>query len=682
MLRLRKILLCDYLYYSLLILIITISLIRLTIPKASHYNETQTTIEGTIINYVKNNSTITMTIKAKEKLIVYYYLNNKENINLKLGDKIKITGEFNKPKSSTTKNLFNYQKYLYNKDIFYTVTATNIELISESKNPYYIIKNYLIKKTSSNAYLKAFLLGDKSNVDANVLTSYQENGISHLFAISGMHITLLSSIILKLLKHQKEERRYLYTSILLIIYLSLIGLSPSALRGVLFFILFSINKVYYFYIKPHNIFILVLFITLSINPYFIFDVGFQYSFLISLTLILKSKNITGNYLQQILKVSIYSFLVSLPISLYNYHQINILSILYNLFFVPLVSMLIFPLTLLVIILKPLLPIYSFLIIILEKTSLFLNDISIGKLIFKRLPIIVYIIYLVLIILLLQDHNKQLKKISFLIFSIILGIHYLLPTITNDTYITMIDVGQGDSILIHSQGESILIDTGGKLTYNNEQETSKIVKNITIPLLKILGIKKISHLILTHGDADHMGEANYLVDNFKVENIIINSGEINYLEKELIKKRKDVTKAYEGLQISCGDFELIQLNEEYQDENTSSQIYYATNGNINILLTGDASIESELNLIKKYDLPEIDILKVGHHGSKTSSSKKFINTIKPKYSLISCGKDNKFNHPNSSVLDTLKDGKIYRTDKNGSVTFQIKNNKLEIETCIP
>lgn len=178
----------------------------------------------------------------------------------------------------------------------------------------------------------------------------------------------------------------------------------------------------------------------------------------------------------------------------------------------------------------------------------------------------------------------------------------------------------------------------------------------------------------------MGEAKYLIENFKVENIIINSGKTNYLEEELINIRKDIIKGNEGLQISCGDFELIQLNEEYQDENTSSQIYYVTNGNINILLTGDASIESELNLLNKYDLPEIDILKVGHHGSKTSSSTKFIDYIKPKYSLISCGKDNKFNHPNSSVLDTLKDSKIYRTDEDGSIMFEINKDKLKIEIC--
>ena len=254
-------------------------------------------------------------------------------------------------------------------------------------------------------------------------------------------------------------------------------------------------------------------------------------------------------------------------------------------------------------------------------------------------------------------------------------------IIKTTYIKIIDIGQGDSILIHSNNESILIDTGGKSNYSKEKN-STIAKNITIPLLKSLGIKKIKTLILTHGDADHMGEAKYLVEHFYIDNIIINLGNINYLEEELIKIRKDTIKGYEELQISCGNLDLIQLNKKYQDENTSSQVYYITNGHINILLTGDASIESELDLINKYNLPKMDILKVGHHGSKTSTSKKMIDIINPKYSVISVGRNNKFNHPHKEVLDNLKNSKIYRTDQDGSITFKIKKDKLKIETCSP
>ena len=117
----------------------------------------------------------------------------------------------------------------------------------------------------------------------------------------------------------------------------------------------------------------------------------------------------------------------------------------------------------------------------------------------------------------------------------------------------------------------------------------------------------------------MGEAINIVENFKVDKVIFNCGEYNYLEKEILKE---------------------------------------------------------------YDLPQIDVLKVGHHGSKTSSSEEFINTINPKYSIISVGKDNKFSHPNKEVLDNLKNSKIYRTDQDGSIMFKIKNNKLVIETYSP
>ena len=124
------------------------------------------------------------------------------------------------------------------------------------------------------------------------------------------------------------------------------------------------------------------------------------------------------------------------------------------------------------------------------------------------------------------------------------------------------------------------------------------------------------------------------------------------------------------------------NKDYDNENDNSNVIYTELNKHKFLFMGDAGVEVEEALIEKYNLSNIDVLKVGHHGSKTSSSKTFIDTINPKYSIISVGKNNRYGHPNDNVLDNLEDSKIYRTDQDGSIMFNIKRNKLEIKTCAP
>ena len=189
----------------------------------------------------------------------------------------------------------------------------------------------------------------------------------------------------------------------------------------------------------------------------------------------------------------------------------------------------------------------------------------------------------------------------------------------------------------------------------------------------------------HGDYDHMGEAINIVENFKVDKVIFNCGEYNYLEKELIKvlkkKRIKYYTCINELNLDNNKFYFLQT-KDFNDENDNSNVIYMELNNYKFLFMGDASVTTEKEILKEYDLPKIDVLKVGHHGSKTSSSEEFINTINPKYSIISVGKDNKFSHPNKEVLDNLKNSKIYRTDQDGSIVFKIKNSKLMIETCSP
>ena len=182
----------------------------------------------------------------------------------------------------------------------------------------------------------------------------------------------------------------------------------------------------------------------------------------------------------------------------------------------------------------------------------------------------------------------------------------------------------------------------------------------------------------HGDFDHMVEAINLVNNFKVEKVIFNCGEFNDLEQGLIKILDKNKIPY----YSCIKELNIDNNKDYGNENDNSSVIYTELNNHKFLFMGDAGVGVEEDLIEKYNLQDIDVLKVGHHGSKTSSGKEFINEINPKYSIISVGKNNRYGHPNKEVLKTLDNSKIYRTDRDGSIIFKIKNNKLKIETCSP
>ena len=183
----------------------------------------------------------------------------------------------------------------------------------------------------------------------------------------------------------------------------------------------------------------------------------------------------------------------------------------------------------------------------------------------------------------------------------------------------------------------------------------------------------------------MGEAINLVNNFKVEKVIINCGEFNDLEKDLIKvldkKKIPYYSCIKELNIDNNKLYFLQP-KEYDNENDNSNVIYTEINGYKFMFMGDAGVGKEKDILKKYNISNIDVLKVGHHGSKTSSSKDFIDEINPNYSIISVGKNNRYGHPNKEVLNNLDNSKIYRTDQDGSIMFKIKNNRLKIETCTP
>lgn len=652
-----------------------------TYQKTSLYNIDDTNFVGTVYKIKNSDNKTTIYIKGKEKLVVNYYDELKDKISL--GDEISISGKLNIPSNNTIPNLFNYQKYLYYNDIYYILTADKIIKISNNTNVIYYLKDKISKRINSisraGEYIRIFILGDSSELDENISESFRKNGISHLFSISGMHISLFASIILYILKKISYNNYYNYGIVIsfLFFYAILVGSSPSVIRSLTMYILFTINKLFNFKIEKVDIMCIVLIILLIINPYYLYNISFQYSYLISFSLVLFSKKLKqiNHKILKSLYTSLISFFVSLPICLYNFYQVSFFSIFLNIILIPFVSIIIFPMSLICFIFPSLSFLLEIFTKILQTLSLTISKYNLGIINFPKPSIFLIIAYYIFIYLFL--YNKKNIYIFFLIITHKLSI-YFNPILE----ITYLDVGQGDSTFIkfpYNCG-NILLDTGGLI--NSDYS---IIQNKTIPYLKSKGINQIDYLLITHGDFDHMGEAINLVENFKVEKIIFNCGKYNEIETELIKllDKKKIPHYSCIKELNIDNNKLYFLNtKEYNNENDNSNVIYAKLDNYQFLFMGDAGVVKEKDILNKYNLTNIDVLKVGHHGSNTSSSKEFIESINPKHSIISVGKNNRYGHPKDSVLGTLNNSKIYRTDQDGSIMFKIRNNKLKIETCIP
>ena len=662
--------------YFLIVLLCCISIIRvLFILNKKEINVSENMHIYAIVTKIKHDKKRTIIdVKQGKKYRITFY----KQIDVSLGDKVLIKGKFNTPKSTTVFNTFNYRKYLLSKKIMLVSNEATITIKSKNKNPFYsfktLIKNH-IDKYKSKAYLKAFIMGDTSLIEEDIMSNYKTLGISHLFAISGMHVSVFVLLIDKFLKKYKVKDIIIIVFLLLFLFIT--DYSESLLRCSTFFIVSYLNKVLKLSIKNIYLILISAFFLLLINPYLIYSIGFLFSVIITFFIILSNKLIKNQtYVKKLFIMSLICFLASVPILSFYFYKINFLTLVFNIIFIPFVSYLIFPLGLITFLFYPLDNIYMFFLNLLEGLSSFFQNINFLSFVIAKPNIFIIFIYYLTLFLSIK-RNKKILVIYFIILLININIKYFI----REASITFLDVNQGDSnVIIFPFGKTILIDTGGLYLSENS-----ISKNKIIPYLSSIGISKIDLLILTHGDYDHMGEAVNLVNDFKVEQVVFNCGEFNDLEKELIKvlnqKKIKYYSCVKELNIDNNKLYFLQT-KKYDNENDNSNVIYTELNGYKFMFMGDAGVDKEKDILDKYNLSNVDVLKVGHHGSKTSSSKEFIDEINPKYGVISVGKNNRYGHPNKEVLNNLENSKIYRTDQDGSIMFKIKNDKLEIETCSP
>ena len=681
LLKCRKILLSNWFYVlfflgSLLYVFYSYLFYIPAPPKVSENKQ----YKGTVTSKQEGEDYVLLETTGKINFQVYLSINHQEDKDfihhIQVGSLLSFQGKIESIQDEFY--LFygtSYSKKLARTNLFYKIFPEQIIQL-EQKNILFKIKEkiytYLNCFPSSKAYLKTFLLGDQTSLSKKTKEMYQTLGISHLFALSGMHLSFIIGGLYGFLKKWLNKETYCFwiSFCLLVVYALLVKQSPSIMRASFFFLLFRFNKLYDLHIKSYQLLLLILSCFLLLNPFILEEISFLYSFSIASGLVLFQKKLAATKKwKSLLKTSCFSFFLSLPITIYYQYQTNFLSILWNLFFIPFVSLIVFPLSFLVFICPPLEPIFCFVIMILEKISTFCLPFSMGTFIFMKVSIFYYL-FLFCFFFFCLFFPKFFPLYFFLLFC-----HsFLFPYGKGDRF-TMIDVGQGDCFLFESKGKALLLDTGGK-EGRKEQNATFLLRE-----LKARGIRKIE-VLLSHGDQDHAGNVEPILQDFPVTFIGFNAGSDTETEKMLktvAKDKKIPTQTMsEQKSLSLGRFSFVQLNSKWENENDSSAIYFVTYQDKTMLFLGDASSKVEKKILEKYQLPSLNLIKIAHHGSQTSTSEELLQSQPISFAFISSGRNNFYHHPSPSTINKLTKYhiSIYNTQEVGSVEVSFPSLKVK------
>ncbi len=680
-------------------------------------------ITGTVCSQIKETDyKYSVNIKIENKLKLTVYIDKKENVSkLEYGNKISVTGTYKKPTEKRNYKGYDYMKYLKTKKICGSLMVDGeVKLIKTKKiNPIFTIINKLslifkqnLKKLlpEQEAELEqGILLGDTSDIESDIKDDFRECNLSHMLAVSGAHLSYLVLGINTVLSKKSFgiRRRKILSIMFILIFMVIVNMSPSVVRAGISTIIAIFATLIYRKQDTYTTISIALLLTLLNNPFAIFDVGLQLSYLATLSIIIfyskftqkQFNNKVKKYLYESAMLTLSANILILPITIYEFNTIPINSIISNLLAGPLlgiciilgmftviISIVCFPVSKLIAF--PLQIILKILIKIIELIS----KIPFGNYTVKT-PWFIVVFLTYAIIATLIYNKKRITKILTMITLIIFIVMQVCAFINIDgkLKIYFIDVGQGDSMLVKTvRGKNILIDGGG-----SKDPDYDIGEKILVPYLLDRRIKTLDYVIISHFDEDHATGVAQILGKIDVSSIILTRQlEENDIYRHIlsIAKEKKIKLIYvkEGDVLKIGGIKISIIHPENKlminnPMNNNSIVCKVEYNSFSMLLTGDIEMEAEELILRKNINLKADVLKVAHHGSKTSTTGEFLKAINPKVALIGVGKNNNFGHPSNEVIQRLKENgtRIYRTDENGeiSITVNKKGRIIKIQRCI-
>lgn len=581
---------------------------------------------------------------------------------------------------------FNYQSYLASQGIYRMAQIERLDHVVPQKNTSPLVFFHQLRRRAlvhiqthfpnpMRHYMTGLLFGylDKEFDEQSQL--YTSLGIIHLFALSGMQVGFFLGWFRYGLLRLGLPKDYLFIILLpfSLCYALMTGWTASVLRSLIQSLLaeFGIKK-----LDNMGITLLLLFLFL---PHFLLTVGgvlsCSYAFLLCLFDFEEMSS-----LKKSICTSLVLSLGILPFLTYYYGTFQPVSLILTAMFSIVFDSFLLPVLTVFFALSGLV-IFSQINPLFEWMETFLTWIQswIGQPLILGKPSLFQFGLMIAVLVMLFDFWKkpQFRICLLMIFGLLMV--WVKHPLTNE--VTMVDVGQGDSIFLRSmKGDTILIDVGGKVTFGSKEkwqegsQTSNAEKTL-IPYLQARGVSQIDHLVLTHTDTDHIGDLEEVAKRFKIKEISVSQGALT--KPSFVKRLRTLKcpvrtlKAGDNLPMMGSKLQVLYPNKVGDGGNNDSIVLYGKLLGSSFLFTGDLEKEGEEELMVSYPNLKASVLKAGHHGSKGSSSEAFLDQLQPSLALVSAGENNRYKHPNDETLERFKERhiKVLRTDQNGAIRFK-------------